>query len=307
MRIGLDATCPSKHTPPHESDEHEAPRPGRGGPLRGQQHPGHSPHDGRGQGYGAQAPWWTSAPRAGTTSARRWSTSVRAPSVRRDLELLLREGQERARGDAAEAVDHQAETATRRAWSDRSGRGPRSTRTRSSFQASTSAPATPGAPGTSCRIWRAGSAIAYSSPTDGHHAYLSAVGLSFGTEIDYAMLVKLYGTEPAGEARYSPPKCIGTRMEVKQGDPDPEHVSTSYAERQNLNMRMGCGASRGSPTGSQEAREPRAHDRALLCVSTLRSRPSTRRPPPAVVWGRGASSVERIVERDHVLVVLALL
>jgi len=79
------------------------------------------------------------------------------------------------------------------------------------------------------------------------------VGLSFGTEIDYAMLVKLYGTEPAGEARYSPPKCIGTRMEVKQGDPDPEHVSTSYAERQNLNMRMGCGASRGSPTGSQRS------------------------------------------------------
>jgi len=65
------------------------------------------------------------------------------------------------------------------------------------------------------------------------------VGLSFGTEIDYAMLVKLYGAEPAGEARYSPPKCVGTRMEVKQGDPDPEHVSTSYAERQNLNMRMG--------------------------------------------------------------------
>ncbi len=75
--------------------------------------------------------------------------------------------------------------------------------------------------------------------TDGHHAYLSAVYDGFGTDIDYAMLVKLYGTEPAGEARYSPPKCIGTRMEVKCGDPDPAHVSTSYAERQNLNMRMG--------------------------------------------------------------------
>ena len=75
--------------------------------------------------------------------------------------------------------------------------------------------------------------------TDGHKAYLEAVHAGFGVEIDYAMLVKLYGTEPAGEARYSPPKCIGTRTEVKQGDPDPEHISTSYAERQNLNMRMG--------------------------------------------------------------------
>jgi hypothetical protein len=51
--------------------------------------------------------------------------------------------------------------------------------------------------------------------------------------------VKLYGQEPAGEARYSPPKCVGTRMEVKSGGPDPAHVSTSYAGRQNLNMRVG--------------------------------------------------------------------
>lgn len=75
--------------------------------------------------------------------------------------------------------------------------------------------------------------------TDGHHAYLSAVGLSFGREIDYAMLIKLYGEAPEGETRYSPAKCVGTRVAVKQGDPDPEHISTSYAERQNLNMRMG--------------------------------------------------------------------
>jgi IS1 family transposase len=75
--------------------------------------------------------------------------------------------------------------------------------------------------------------------TDGHHAYLSAVGLGFGADIDYAMLVKLYGATPEGETRYSPAKCLGTRTDVKVGDPDPEHISTSYAERQNLTMRMG--------------------------------------------------------------------
>ena len=76
--------------------------------------------------------------------------------------------------------------------------------------------------------------------TDGHHAYLGAIFEAFGTEIDYAMLVKLYGPTTDPDGRYSPPKCLGTRTEVKQGDPDPEHISTSYAERSNLTVRMGA-------------------------------------------------------------------
>ena len=62
--------------------------------------------------------------------------------------------------------------------------------------------------------------------TDGHKAYLLAVHGAFGREIDYAMLVKLYGEAPEGETRYSPPQCLGTRTEVKFGDPDPDHIST---------------------------------------------------------------------------------
>jgi len=75
--------------------------------------------------------------------------------------------------------------------------------------------------------------------TDGHKAYLNAVEEAFGADIDYAMLVKLYGEAPdAHKGRYSPAECIGARKERIEGSPDPAHVSTSYAERQNLTMRM---------------------------------------------------------------------
>ena len=76
--------------------------------------------------------------------------------------------------------------------------------------------------------------------TDGHKAYLEAVEESFGADIDYAMLVKMYG-EPADkgpERKYSPSVCTGAKKETIQGSPDEKHVSTSYAERQNLTMRM---------------------------------------------------------------------
>jgi IS1 family transposase len=74
--------------------------------------------------------------------------------------------------------------------------------------------------------------------TDGHRVYLNAVEDVFGADIDFAMLVKLYGAEPEGEARYSPAKCISAEPHVINGNPDPSKISTSYAERQNLNMRM---------------------------------------------------------------------
>jgi IS1 family transposase len=74
--------------------------------------------------------------------------------------------------------------------------------------------------------------------TDGHKAYLSAVEDAFGPDIDYAMLIKLYGNTSEGEKRYSPAQCTGEIKERIQGNPDMKHVSTSYVERQNLTMRM---------------------------------------------------------------------
>lgn len=77
--------------------------------------------------------------------------------------------------------------------------------------------------------------------TDGHKSYLEAVEGSFGSEIDYAMLVKIYGENEEGEQgrRYSAAKCIEIRKVIVNGVPDEEHISTSFVERQNLTMRMG--------------------------------------------------------------------
>jgi IS1 family transposase len=76
--------------------------------------------------------------------------------------------------------------------------------------------------------------------TDGHRVYAEAVEDAFGSEIDYAMLVKIYGASNDNpESRYSPATCIGCRTGVLAGNPNPDYISTSFVERQNLSMRMG--------------------------------------------------------------------
>ena len=78
--------------------------------------------------------------------------------------------------------------------------------------------------------------------TDGHKVYLEALEGAFGSEIDYAMLVKMYEGDSGqrqAEARYSPAECLGTRKVCISGNPADRDISTSHVERHNLSMRMG--------------------------------------------------------------------
>jgi len=77
--------------------------------------------------------------------------------------------------------------------------------------------------------------------SDGHKPYLEAVEGAFGGDIDYAMLIKHYGPLPEQTAarRYSPADCTGISVKEIEGRPNPKYISTSYVERQNLNIRMG--------------------------------------------------------------------
>jgi IS1 family transposase len=75
--------------------------------------------------------------------------------------------------------------------------------------------------------------------TDGLRVYVDAVESAFGSNIDYSMLIKMYGGDSMSDyTRYSPADCIGTQEITITGRPKPEHVSTSFVERQNLTMRM---------------------------------------------------------------------
>lgn len=75
--------------------------------------------------------------------------------------------------------------------------------------------------------------------SDGHKPYLQAVEDAFGADIDFSILIKMYGRETGkGETRYSPPVCIGARRRKIIGNPDRRLISTSFVERQNLTLRM---------------------------------------------------------------------
>lgn len=74
--------------------------------------------------------------------------------------------------------------------------------------------------------------------TDSMPAYLEVVETTFGREVDYGQIVKIYEAEPTGAGRYSPPHVVSAERKVIIGNPKDSKISTSYVERQNLTMRM---------------------------------------------------------------------
>jgi IS1 family transposase len=129
--------------------------------------------------------------------------------------------------------------------------------------------------------------------TDGHRVYADAVENAFGSEIDYAMLVKLYGASGDNpESRYSPATCIGCRTGVLSGKPDPKHISTSFVERQNLSMRMGMRRFTRLTNGFSKKVENHGHQVALYFFhynfcrvhSTLRVTPAMEAGLTDHVW-----------------------
>jgi IS1 family transposase len=132
--------------------------------------------------------------------------------------------------------------------------------------------------------------------SDGHKAYLEAVEGAFGADVDYAMLVKLYGASPdSAKGRYSPAECTGAIKTPIEGNPDPKHISTSYSERSNLTVRMHTRRFTRLTNAFSKKLENHAHSVALFAMyynfvrihKTLRTTPAMAGNVTTRLWGIG--------------------
>lgn len=128
--------------------------------------------------------------------------------------------------------------------------------------------------------------------TDGHNVYPQAVWESFGTDIDFAQLIKTYGAPRESEARYSPAVCTGSFTSVRCGSPIPRDISTSHIERSNLTLRMTQRRWTRLTNGFSKKFENLCHAMALYAVhynycrvhSTLRVTPAMEAGLTDHVW-----------------------
>jgi IS1 family transposase len=122
--------------------------------------------------------------------------------------------------------------------------------------------------------------------SDGLSLYVDAIEAAFGGNVDYAQIVKTYETEPAGPGRYSPPKVRAVEVTRINGNPDPALVSTSFVERQNLGLRMGCRRFTRLTNGfSKSARHHRAAIALYAVHHNFIRRHGTIKTAPAVAAG----------------------
>ena len=123
--------------------------------------------------------------------------------------------------------------------------------------------------------------------SDGLGSCVNAVEDVFGCDVDFAQLVKLYSTPGADEQRrYSPAQRHGAVKSPVIGEPEPDLISTSFVERQNLNLRMGVRRFTHLTNAFSKKLDNHVHHVALWSVwHNWRRRHTTLRTTPAQAAG----------------------
>jgi IS1 family transposase len=124
---------------------------------------------------------------------------------------------------------------------------------------------------------------------DGYAPYIGAIERAFGTDVDFATIVKKYVGDsnlPDAAHRYSPGHVAGVERTVIRGRPNPENISTSYVERFNLSSRMQMRRCTRLTNGfSKKLQNHRAAISLWVCFYNLCRVHETLRCTPAMALG----------------------